>query len=220
MEYTNSNEWLSYEKLLKERPELFKQSSALEIITDPKQVNSYYEETKRRLGVVYSSKWNTMLVDLVRNSEGIIFAYERVVPTSSGSAIVIIPRYKNKYLLLKQFRHAIRTEQYAFPRSFGEDGLSGEENAKKELTEEINATIKEDSLVFLGKTVSDSGLCGNVVSIYQCEFEAYKLVEGYEEILEIIELTEEEMEEWIHSGKINDGFTLSAYALWKSRYVG
>lgn len=61
--------------------------------------------------------------------------------------------------------------------------------------------------------MSDSGLCGNVVSIYQCEVEAYELVEGYEEILEIVELTEEEMKEWIHSGKVNDGFTLAAYAL-------
>lgn len=114
-----------------------------------------------------------MLVDLVKDSKGDVFAYERIVHTATGNAIVVIPKYHNKYLLLKQFRHAIRTEQYAFPRGFGEDGLTGEENAKKELSEEINAIIKENSLTYLGKTVSDSGLCGDNVLVYQCEVEAY-----------------------------------------------
>ena len=135
MEYIKSKEWLEYEKLLKERPELFIPSPTLEIITDPEQINNFYIKTKQRLGVIYSSKWNTLLVDLVKNINGDVFTYERIIQTATGDAVVVIPKYQGNYLLLKQFRHAIRTEQYAFPRGFGENGLSGEENAKKELME-------------------------------------------------------------------------------------
>lgn len=79
MEYIKSKEWLEYQKLLKERPELFIQSPTLEIITDSEQINNFYIKTKQRLGVTYSSKWNTMLVDLVKNSKGNVFAYERII---------------------------------------------------------------------------------------------------------------------------------------------
>ena len=70
MKYTDSNEWKLYIELTNKRPDLFIQSEDLLIITDPDTVNEYVADSGQRLGVVYKSQWNTMLVDLVKNKNG------------------------------------------------------------------------------------------------------------------------------------------------------
>lgn len=59
----------------------------------------------RKYGLVYQSKYNTMIVDPIEGENG-IFPYERVLPTGKNG-VVIIARYKGTFVLLKQYRHAI-----------------------------------------------------------------------------------------------------------------
>ncbi len=212
--YTQSKEWQEYLKLIAERPEAFRNDENLIIELDSKKVQDFVEKSGKKIGVVYSSPYNIMVVDLVSNASGSCFAYERLLPAVQGSAVVVIPCYKGSYVLLKQYRHALRDFQYAFPRGFGEVGLSDEENAYKELEEELGAqaiTTKK-----LGTVVADSGMSGNIVSIFVCEIDKTVLKNGYEGICEMITLTGLEMENWIAEGKITDGFTLAAWALLKS----
>ena len=77
MKYTDSKEWKLYIELTNKRPDLFIQSEDLTIITDSDTVNEYVADSGRRLGVVYKSPWNTMLVDLVKNKNGDLFSYDR-----------------------------------------------------------------------------------------------------------------------------------------------
>lgn len=202
-----------YFELMKERPYLFKESEIIKIEMNKKELEKYERENNRRLGLLYRSKFNMLLVDLIKGGTG-YYAYERIVPTSVGSAIVILAKYDNKFVLLKQYRHAIRDYQYALVRGFGEDNTSGEENAKKELKEEIGAEVLKSE--FLGKVASDSGLTSGIVEIYYCEITEPKLRE--EEGIKKIELyTKSELSEKIRNKEITDSFTLAALKLYDEK---
>ena len=214
MKYTDSNEWKLYIELTNKRPDLFIQSEDLLIITDPDTVNEYVADSGQRLGVVYKSQWNTMLVDLVKNKNGDLFSYDRLIGTSTGVPVVTIPVYDGKFVLIKQYRHAIRSIQYAFPRGFGEDGLSVEENAVKELSEEVGATFADDARIkVIGSVTADSGITSGKVFVVYCEIISYEEKIGYEGIQKTILLSERELGDWIKRGRIDDGFTLAAYSL-------
>lgn len=92
-------------------------------------------------------------------------------------------------MLLKQYRHAIRRMQYAFPRGFAEeDDKTPADNAIRELQEEIHAVITK-SPVFLGRIVADSGLTGgcaypDVVVNFAAESHVDRSIESPETFLD------------------------------------
>ena len=102
---------------------MFLPSEDLAIVTDPALVEDYVVRTGRKLGLAYKSPWNMMVVDLVQNKKGEIFFYDRLIARSTGIPVVTVPVYKGRLILIKQYRHAIRSTQYAFPRGSGEDGV-------------------------------------------------------------------------------------------------
>jgi len=204
-------EWEQYLSFMQNRPEDFADTGSLHIVTDPTVVAKFQKDTGRTIGIVYSSPYHLMVVDLVYEQEGNYFAYERILPALKKGAVVIIPQYRDGFLLLKQYRHALRDYQYAFPRGFGEADVSAADNVRKEMEEELSAQVS--NVVFLGTCVADSGLCGNKVSIFSCTVENFIVNEGYEGISNVIRLSHKELRQWIRSGKLNDGFTLSAYSL-------
>ncbi len=204
-------ELAKYFKLMKEYPQEFVNTGSLHIVTDKKVIREYVRNTGNRIGVLYESPYHMMVVDLVYNQPGEYFAYERLFPFDSGVGVVCVPRYKGKYIILRQYRHAMRDFQYAFPRGYGEDGILGIENATKELREEIGAKLSSQDL--LGRVIPDSGLCGNSVEIYLCEIEGYEKKTGYEDIVDVLELSFEELTNMVATKQITDGFTLSAYSL-------
>lgn len=209
-EKRNSTEWQEYQRLMRERGALFLPSDALTIVTDPEKICEFEEKTGRKIGVVYKSPYSMLVVDCVHTG-GELFCYERLVPTSVGTAVVGVPVYNGKYVLLKQFRHSLRGYQYAFPRGYGEDGISAEDNVRKEISEELGAEIKQYKKI--GEVISDSGRSGEKVSVFLCDITAPELRNGYEGIEGLLPLSEEELKQYIADGRINDGYTLSAYAL-------
>lgn len=204
-----------YFKLMESHPQEFVNSGTLYIETDKSIIRDYVCRTGNRIGVLYESPYRVLVTDLVYNEPGQYFTYERAFPLGDGVGVVCVPRYKEKYLLLKQYRHAMRDYQYGFPRGYGEDGLSGAQNAKKELREELGA--ESYGGVFLGNVISDSGLFGKPVEIYLCEVESYAAKVGYEEIAEVLEVSWEELTRMISERQITDGYTLSAYSMLATR---
>lgn len=211
----NSAEWKAYEKLIRERPWEFEQNEALTIVTDLEEIVKFEKEKGRTIGVVYQSPYNIMAVDLVRNRQGNVFAYERLLPAVAKGAVVGIPVFDGKFVLLRQYRHALRDFQYAFPRGFAEAGMEAEENVKKEISEEIGADVH--SAEFLGNVVADSGISGNRVSVYACRIGQVELKKNYEGIEKLEILPEEILRKWFAEGKITDAYTLAAYSLLESR---
>lgn len=216
MDYFSSPEWTEYLALTKNRPELFEQDSHLEIILDKKTILDYMNLENRKIGLLYRSSYSMMLVDLVRDTDGNVFAYERLAPVSTGKAVVVVPSCNGKYILLQQFRHAIRRLQYSFPRGFGEDGLSALENAVKEIKEEIGAEAR--NLSEIGHVEPDSGVLSSDVTIVCCEIDSYIQKTGYEGICSLTPVSKEEMEQLIGNGQITDSYTLAAWALISAKH--
>lgn len=210
-----NEEWINYLRLMRERPELFQDDDRLKIVTNPEVVDDFEKKTGKRIGVVYQSEYHLFVVDLVEDTEGYRFAYERLVPAVRKGAVVSIPIYKGKMVLLRQFRHALRSVQYAFPRGFGEEGISVEDNLKKEIKEEIGAEVQEVSHV--GVVIADSGIANNPVEVFVCDISEPQLKKCYEGIEQVVLISEGELEEWIAQGMITDGYTLSGYMLYKCK---
>ena len=125
----------------------------------------------------------------------------------------MLTKCKGNFILLKQYRHAPRQEQYSFPRGFAEPEYTPAENACRELKEELQAIITKPP-VLLGRVISDSGLTSTKVYIFAVEIDSYTFdATIHEGIEEIIEVPEKEMDSWIKNNRITDGFSLSAYAL-------
>lgn len=204
-----------YARLVEERPGLFTQSPVVPLVLDAAELAQFERETGRKMGVAYESPWHLLVVDLaVDPSTGRRFPYERVLPASEGVPVVAIPKIACGYVLLRQYRHPIRRDQFAFPRGFGENGLSGEENAAKELEEELHA--KATGIELVGRVCPDSGFLGTEAAVYLCEIGGFETVES-EGILNAVEFTAEEIHHLILAGAINDGFTLAAWALLSAR---
>ena len=186
--------------------------AALRIVTDRAAVLQYEASAEGRpIGIAYSSPYNQLLVDLVEDGQGRRFAYERVIPAAKN-AVVIVPRFEGDFVLLRQFRHALRDYQLCFPRGYGEPGVSACDNAEKELFEELKVRPL-GPMKRLGSVVADSGLSGGRAEVFTCEVPAPNPDVGYEEIDSCIIVPPTELEELVADGKINDGFTLSALTL-------
>ncbi|MGI6229935.1 MAG: NUDIX hydrolase [Tractidigestivibacter sp.] len=175
-----------------------------------KRVIATSEKLGQQFGIVYESQYNTLVVDPVESGEG-CYPYERVVPTA-GNGVVIVPRHGEKYVLLRQGRHAIRQEQLGFPRGHSELDSNGKTDVSRELSEELRATPRGDAKL-VGDVTPDSGLTSSVVGIYLVDIDGYDANVGHEGIQDAVELTAEELRAKIASGEIEDGFTIAAFTL-------
>ncbi len=147
--------------------ELFAQSEELPLVLDPKELYAFAQKSGRKIGIVYESRYHLMVVDVVRAKNGSLFAYERLMNRVMRGAVVIVPYYNGKYILLRQYRHALREYQYGFPRGFGEEGISAKENAGKELWEELG--VQAEKWKSFGKIVPDSGAMSSKADVFLAE---------------------------------------------------
>ena len=203
-----------YFLLMETRPELFTPSTAYPIVTDRKIIEDFESQSGKKIGVVYKSPFNTFLVDLIQGEEG-LYTYDRVIPTAKNRAVVCVPLYEGKLLLIDQQRHPIRGGQLCFPRGFGEDDFLPMDNAKKELFEEVGATALDCQ--WLGAITPDSGLIGAECDVFLCTIDGYQQDKKEEGVKAIVLLSEEALTEKIKKREITDSFTLSAYTLYKTR---
>lgn len=149
--------------------------------------------------------------------------YFRIVNKYSGAVILL--KYKDKYLLNKQFRPAINSTSIEFVRGYIGDNFENEskiEGAKREVLEELNIRVKD--LVELGEIHTDSGIiqdntilfCAEVESLDSIQVQSEEGIEGY------LLLSEEELKDLILKNKIKDSFTISVfgkYLIYKERRI-
>jgi len=208
------NEWTRYIELKQERPEYFENSKVYTIEFDSDIIKNFEKKTGKKIGVIYESSYNILVVDLVYNQAGKYFTYERLLPAVKSGAVVCVPKIQNRFILLKQYRHTLQNYQYAFPRGYADINCTAEENAKKELMEELGATAT--NLKCLGTIIPDSGISGGEATFFLCEIDNYAIIPGYEGIEDICIVSSYELTEMISKKEITDGFTLGAYAYLKA----
>lgn len=182
--------------LMEERPKEF-DDGKFKIIDNKQILMEYEKENKCNLGVIYESEYHIIIKELVCDNG--ICEYERILNRNTGSAVVIIPIYKDKFVLLNQFRHAIRDYQLCFPRGFGEKNLSSYENSKEEIKEELGCDILSNRMI--GTIIADSGICGERVCVHLCEITQPQTMLNYEGIKNIQCVNKEELRLLINSGK-------------------
>lgn len=222
IDFCKSLELKKYESLYTQNPKLFTDASEYPIAnvkdrSELKRIVRNQEIYRRKYGVVYSSPFNTMIVDPIADGNNDFYSYERIVPSVMKSGVVLFTLCNDKIVLIRQFRHAIRKEQLCCPRGFGEKGISTSENAKKELLEELDAKAIEEPIE-LGTITADSGLSGGNATAYLVKIDKYNKNKKEEGIREIIEVSSDEFREKVRNGEIDDGYTLAAYSLY-SEYI-
>jgi ADP-ribose pyrophosphatase len=168
------------------------------------------------VGVVYQDNYLLILRDAVRFPDSSTGTYLRVSSQiERGAGAATLPYYQGHFLLLRHFRHATRDWQLEIPRGFGSRGLSGMENARKELQEEIGATASR--ILPLGVVRPDTGMTSDVVELFFADIASYTGVEELEGVATIVSLTLADYERHIADGRITDVFTIAAYARAKLR---
>lgn len=190
-------------------------ADGLKIVDDFQRIHDFEWEEGKRIGIRYESPYHKLVVDLVEDN-GHQFAYERLVPAQEG-AVVIVALHHGDFVLLDQYRHAIGDRQICFPRGFGEPNISPVANACKELGEETGIHAVEADMTLLGYVTPDSGVQGTRVAVFACETNEEPTYVTSEQIREIRRISPEDFAGMIEHGEIEDGFTLSAYTLWRAK---
>lgn len=209
-------EWTQYLALMAQRPEAFLPDPRLPIVTDEATVRDFCARSGQRIGVLYQSPYHLLVVDLVQNESGALHTYERLLPTVADSAVVAVVLCQNRFVLLRQFRHALRQSQLCFVRGFGEPGLTPAQNVCKELQEEIGAVPLAPPEP-LGVIAPDSGIQAAQAHVFCCTVAAFDPHPHTESIVQAVALTPQQLQQQIAAGAVTDGFTLAAHALYTAR---
>lgn len=189
-------------------PKLFSPNHYLRIVTDRKEITEYALNDDNGIGVIYENEYFAVVVDLLETESGNRYTSTRIINRNGYNGVVIVPIYNEKIVLLEHFRHGTRQLEIELPRGFSDPGLLPEENAIKEVFEEIGGKVSK--LESCGSIISDTGLTGGEVHIFTCNLESIGNVSSEEGIKEYKLLSLAEIEELIYKGIIKDSFTISA----------
>jgi ADP-ribose pyrophosphatase len=215
-----------YLTLIKENPDMFRNSGdigEIKIITDEKRILAEQKKIRAKLkkegkpscwidiGVLAEDEWDYIVRDLVEFPDGRIGGFRRDLNRKnleSGTGVVIMPVQGNRVLLLKHYRHETRNWYWEFPRGYGTPGLSAEQNAIKELSEEVGLLPRKLIPVF-GR--SDT-------MFFYAEMDDGEPQTQDGEAIQKIELIDiKDVDEWILNNKITDWFTIIAFLMAQKR---
>ncbi|WP_297211806.1 NUDIX hydrolase [uncultured Flavonifractor sp.] len=209
-----------YFALMADRPEQFTPSELYPICASRRQLLDFEEETGRPAGLVFDNlPYYQTVADLILGDPP--YLYGRVIyPDQAVGGTVMIPLLETgeepRYGLLQVYRHSLRgLSGGEFPRGYQCQGITPEENAKKELWEELGIPPDQVAeLTLLGHTRPDTGLSGAMVSVYLARVTAAPTPSlGYEGITGLEWLSRAELLRRLRAGEITDGLTQSAALL-------
>jgi ADP-ribose pyrophosphatase len=169
------------------------------------------------VGVVYEDPYIVLFRDAVRFPTGQPGTYLRlcVKPLSTGGGVLVIPRRGDRYLLLRNFRHATRRWEWAFPRGFADPALSLEQSARRETREELGLDVERAELI--GHLPADSGLIGSEFHVWEVHVGAAHAIapESSEAIdaSELWELDAAGVLAKVASGEIVDAISIAGFTL-------
>lgn len=191
----------------------------IEILTSREDVETVEAVTGQKTGIMYEDKYVKLVKDAVRFPNGNLGTYIRFVePDANKHGCVVLPIIKEtkEVVLLNHWRHAIQDYCIEAPRGFGTSGISFEENASKELQEEMNVSF--DNIIYLGGIYPDTGLFEKEVYVFaaliseasvgelKCNDDR-EIIDGYQRY------SKDDLTALISSGKLKDSFTLTSVSM-------
>ncbi len=162
------------------------------------------------IGVAFEDQYGLLLRDAVYFGDGTSGTYIRFVNEASTPGVIILPIYQDHVLLINHFRHATRTWHLELPRGFGLPDLTSEENARRELHEEIGASASR--LVSLGHVHADASASMECNEFFFAQIDSYGEMDAFEGIDQIQPVAPSEFERLIRENVITDGYTIIAFA--------
>ncbi len=213
-----------YLAFARQYPALFENppEAGLTIILDVDEIRRVEDEVSQRLaaqgfpaawaqvGIVYQDQYVMLVRDAVRLLDGTVDTCVRSVSAAvQVPGIFILPVYQGNVLLIRHFRHEARAWRWEIPGGFGMPGMSSEENARRELAEEIGAAIIR--LIPLGCVYPDAFSGADSIDLFFAEIGTPGAIESQEGITEAVTLPVQTIEQKIRSHEITDMIVLVAY---------
>ncbi|SCL67198.1 NUDIX hydrolase [Micromonospora peucetia] len=217
-----SDERGEYAELRRRRPDYFTNppDAAVEILDGTEQVAAERAKAAAlrarglpvewsRTGVVYRDEYVTLVRDPVRFPGGAVGTYVRKLPSGGADGVVLLPVLDGAVVLVEHFRHATRRWHLEAPRGFGEAGVAADEQAVRELREELG--VAPTRLVDLGELHPDTGIATDAVHLYLAEITELGPVGAAEGIRAPRTYLPEQVGELIRDGAITDSFTIAVW---------
>jgi ADP-ribose pyrophosphatase len=161
-----------------------------------------------RVGLLADDPYATFLREAVRFPDGRLGLYNRILVPGDGG-VAVLPLLADRIVLIHRFRHGTRSREYEIPRGILGEDANPEDEARRELEEEIGAEALE--LVDLGQMTTTGGIVAEWMHLYLARIDRIGVPDRHEAIDEIVVGTIAETERMIRDGRVGDGITLSAY---------
>ena len=166
-----------------------------------------FEEKTIKSETIYNGKIVDLRIETVELPNK-MYAKREIVDHSKGACVIPITNDK-KIILIKQYRKAVRQFIYELPAGLVDPGEEPSETANRELQEEIG--YKANDLKFLFSGYPSPGFTNEETSFFLGrDLEKSELELDYNEYLEPVEFTLEELSTMLKSCEITDMKTIIA----------
>jgi ADP-ribose pyrophosphatase len=213
----------SYRRLATELPDYFcnPDPEGLVILTGEEELRRAEAEIAGRLaasglprdwaraGVYYEDAWIYCLRDVVRFPDGRLGTHHRIIHKDGPESVAILPRWQDRLVLLRHFRHGLRDWALEFPRGGGERGRPAEKVAQEELREELGAEII--SLRPLGLVFPQNNLMRTHLRLFFAEISGFGSANKAEGIAEVRTVTVAELERLIDTDVVTDSTSVALF---------
>jgi ADP-ribose pyrophosphatase len=160
--------------------------------------------------VVYEDRYQILLRDAVRRPDGSLGTYVRATSASGAVGAAVLPVLGDKVVLLRHFRHATRKVHLEIPRGFGEPGVTAEDQARQELSEETGSTAQQ--VIPLGGIHPNTGASADMVELFYARVLQLGEPQTAEGIAGLDLIGVADLASLIADGEITDAFTVAAWA--------
>lgn len=175
-----------------------------------------------KVGIVYEDRYILVVRDLVRFPNGKIGTYLRIFERAAldgALGVVVLPLRDKRILMREVFRHATRNWELELPRGMRNAGTTDGESVEIELAQELG--MLATGIERLGEVSGNTGLLAGLAALYLAHVgdgDASPRPEESEAFGKIRAFSVDEADRAVASGRIRDGFTISALYLAKVQY--
>ncbi|WP_372862886.1 NUDIX hydrolase [Spongiibacter sp.] len=161
---------------------------------------------------VYKNPWFSVIQD-----ENYHYLYER----GADNGAVVLLLINDGFVFVSVRRPAHAAVMIEAPRGYGDEGETSAACAIREVFEETGYQFQQSQLTKLGVLRPNSAILAAAIDVYLIEAEvADQLAAPQEEVEGVIVIPSAKIHQQIAQGRISDGFTLSALAMYWSIKAG
>lgn len=158
--------------------------------------------------IVYENPWFSVIKD---------GSLHYIQEKGSSNGAVVLAKSESNFVFVAVHRQAHREVLIEAPRGYGEEGETARQCASREMEEETGFRVDESKFIELGTVRPNSAILASSVTAFFVDLTSVLPVSSPDsEIENIVMVPERDIASAIRSGRITDGFTLSALALYWS----